>query len=89
MKTKKKRTSAKIEECLSPRSSEDQKKQNNKGLHQKLETFCPRNQVKSGQKVQRSSSAQMQTIVKLLGGYIPPADFGATAYQDIHLWTAA
>ena len=57
------------------KSSEGQKK----GLHQNLKNFCPRNQVKTKQKVQRSSSAQMQTIVKLLGDISPPG-FGTLAY---------
>ena len=42
-----------------------------KGLHRNLKSFCPQNQVKTKKteekKHQRSSSAQMQTIVKLLG----------------------
>ena len=46
------------------KSSEDQKK----GLHRKLNSFCSRNQVKTKQKVRRTLSATMLTIVKLLGG---------------------
>ena len=45
--------------------SEDQKR----SLHQKLKSFCPQKPMSEDKKkVQRSSSAQMQTKVKLLGG---------------------
>ena len=56
-----------VVELLTPKSSEDQKKKHNR-LHQKLNSFCPRNQVRTKKKVQRSFSDQMQTINKLLGG---------------------
>ena len=65
----KKGLQGKFEEFLPPKLREDQKK---KRFHRKLKSFCPRKPVKTKKKVQRSSSAQMQTIVKLLGGYIPP-----------------
>ena len=44
-------------------------------FYRKLRSFCPQTQVTTKtkeNKVQRSSSAQMQIIVKLLKGYIPP-----------------
>ena len=43
-------------------------KNQKKALHQKLKSFFPRNYVKTEKQVQTSSSAQMQTTVKLLGG---------------------
>ena len=48
--------------------SKDQKKVlDQKKSLPKIEAFCGEDQIK----VQTSSSAQMQIIVKLLGGYIP------------------
>ena len=46
------------------------KKKLNKCLHRKLKGFCPRHNVKANKKAQTSSSAQMQTIVKLLLGIL-------------------
>ena len=55
----------------------NQVKTKNKGLHRNLKSFCPRNQVKTKkikkkEKTKRSYSAQMMTVVKLLGGIFPP-----------------
>ena len=58
----------KFEEFLSPKLSEDQKKT----FSPKIEEFLSPKASEDQTKVQRSSSAQMQTIVKLLEKYIPP-----------------
>ena len=60
-----KRSSPTIEEFLFPNLSEDQKK---KKVFTVINGFCPRHNLKTNKKVQTSSSAQMQNIVKSLGG---------------------
>ena len=79
MKTKerKKRSSLKIKAFLSPNLSEDQKKRSSPYI----EAFLSPKSREDQKKVQTSSSAHMQTIVKLLegmqsnyfGGHIPPS----------------
>ena len=58
----------KFKEFLSPKLSEDQKKT----FSPKIEEFLSSKASEDQKKVQRSSSAQMHTIVKLLGGIYPP-----------------
>ena len=71
----------KFEEFLSPKLSEDQKK---KTFSPKIEEFLSPKASKDQTKVQRSSNAQMQTIVKLLGEYIPPG-FGTPVQYDMNV----
>ena len=56
-----------------------------KGLHQNWKSFYPQIQVKTKKLLQTSSSAQMQTRVKLLGGYIPPSPRVSTSLTTIHI----
>ena len=78
----------KFEEFLSPKLSEDQ----NKTFLLKIEEFLSPKASENQKKVQRSSSAQMQTIVKLLrgcsqiiGGDIFPPSFGTPVQYDMNV----
>ena len=79
----------KFEEFLSPKLSEDQKK---KTFSPKIEEFLSPKASEDQTKVQRSSSAQMQTIVKLsggcsqmIGGDISPPGFGTPVQYDMNV----